>query len=69
VGLVPVGLALVGDMALYTCVQCRKLVTELVQIKLGRGQSKPPQKRCRECAEAYKRLMEARKNDVRRVSH
>jgi DNA-directed RNA polymerase subunit RPC12/RpoP len=52
----------VGDMALYTCIQCKRLVTELVQIRPGNGQSRPPMKRCRECAEAYRKLMEARKS-------
>jgi DNA-directed RNA polymerase subunit RPC12/RpoP len=64
VWLVPVGLALVGDMALYTCIQCKRLVTELVTIRPGNGQSRPPMKRCRECAEAYRKLMEARKSTV-----
>jgi DNA-directed RNA polymerase subunit RPC12/RpoP len=69
VWLVPVGLALVGDMALYTCIQCKRLVTELVTIRPGNGQSRPPMKRCRECAEAYRKLMEARRNDVSRVNN
>jgi DNA-directed RNA polymerase subunit RPC12/RpoP len=62
VGPAPVGLVLVGDMALYTCIQCKRLVTELVQIRPGNGQSRPPMKRCRECADAYRKLMEARKS-------
>jgi DNA-directed RNA polymerase subunit RPC12/RpoP len=62
VGSAAVSLVLVGDMALYTCIQCKRLVTELVQIRPGNGQSRPPMKRCRECAEAYRKLMEARKS-------
>jgi hypothetical protein len=67
VGLVPVVLVVVGNLAslagalIYTCIQCRKLVPELVQIRPGNGQSRPPMKRCRECAKAYKELMSARK--------
>jgi DNA-directed RNA polymerase subunit RPC12/RpoP len=45
---------------LYTCIQCKRLVTELVQIRPGNGQSRPPMKRCRECAEAYRKLMRER---------
>jgi DNA-directed RNA polymerase subunit RPC12/RpoP len=53
-------------MALYTCIQCKRLVTELVQIRPGNGQSRPPMKRCRECADAYRKLM--RDRNVSKVS-
>jgi hypothetical protein len=45
---------------LKTCIQCHRLVPELVQIKPGRGQHKPPQQRCPECAEKYRQAMKAR---------
>jgi DNA-directed RNA polymerase subunit RPC12/RpoP len=66
VGSAAVGLVLVGALVslagavIYTCIQCRKLVPELVQIRPGNGQSRPPMKRCRECAEAYRKLMRER---------
>jgi DNA-directed RNA polymerase subunit RPC12/RpoP len=43
-----------------TCLQCKRLVPELVTLKPGRGQSKPPQMRCPECAQEYKRIMKER---------
>jgi hypothetical protein len=44
-----------------TCIQCHKLVDALVQIKPGRGQIKPPQQRCAECARKYRELLDNRK--------
>jgi DNA-directed RNA polymerase subunit RPC12/RpoP len=49
---------------IYTCIQCKRLVPELVTIRPGNGQSRPPMKRCRECAKAYRELLEARKSTV-----
>jgi DNA-directed RNA polymerase subunit RPC12/RpoP len=68
VGGASVALPLVADLAglagalIYTCIQCKRLVPELVTIRPGNGQSRPPMKRCRECAKAYRELMEARKS-------
>jgi hypothetical protein len=51
--------------AVKTCVQCKRLVPDLVTIRPGNGNKKPPQRRCKECAVSYAKLMRERNGSRR----